>query len=81
MPNGVEVQYDGIGSVKIMVPPELDGKICGICGNKDGVRDDADFMKGPHVDGKECPGYYAAPEPFTTVSSRYLLFCRHSRLT
>ncbi|ELU18583.1 hypothetical protein CAPTEDRAFT_194673 [Capitella teleta] len=60
LPNGVNIQYDGITDVKIN-NDALDSETarCGLCGNDDGVFDERGFVKGYNVDGDKCENLYA----------------------
>ncbi|ELT93073.1 hypothetical protein CAPTEDRAFT_213465 [Capitella teleta] len=57
LPNGVNVQYDGIKAVKINNDAlSSETPRCGICGNDDGIYDEQDILLGGNVDGRFCPG-------------------------
>ncbi|ELT96247.1 hypothetical protein CAPTEDRAFT_209759 [Capitella teleta] len=60
LPNGINVQYDGIKAVKIKNAGKK--RRCGICGNSDGKRDKHDFIKGFNIRGKHRKGL-KAPGP------------------
>lgn len=50
MPNGIEVLWDGIRTVMILMPTTFADKTCGICGNFDGVHNE--LKMGPNVVGQ-----------------------------
>ncbi|ELU00173.1 hypothetical protein CAPTEDRAFT_220804 [Capitella teleta] len=57
LPNGINVQYDGIKGVKINVDSfEGTPTTCGLCGNNDGILDGKDFALGGNVNGAKCDG-------------------------
>lgn len=72
--NGLEVQYDGIKTMKIIAPPGMES-LCGICGNNDGTYDENDMALGWHVNGENgnsfnqmCYGQMANGTPGDPVS-------------
>jgi hypothetical protein len=77
LPNGVNVQYDGIKAVKLNADAldESEEHICGICGNNDGSYNGDDFLQGNNVNGGWCPGYFAPGPRFTTVNYNYTVAC------
>ncbi|ELT99812.1 hypothetical protein CAPTEDRAFT_226917 [Capitella teleta] len=71
LPNGVNVQYDGIKGVKINVDAlNSDTPRCGLCGNNDGVYDDRDFLMGQNVNGAYCSHLLAVGEELTLTSNK-----------
>ncbi|ELT97461.1 hypothetical protein CAPTEDRAFT_221444 [Capitella teleta] len=71
LPNGVNVQYDGIKGMKIN-NDALDPGVprCGLCGNDDGFYNDQDMMLGNNVNGARCQGLHADGQPHTVTSNK-----------
>ncbi|ELT96662.1 hypothetical protein CAPTEDRAFT_187400 [Capitella teleta] len=67
LPNGVNIQYDGVSAVKINMDG-FSGSVCGLCGNHDGVYDSKDLRKGYNVDGKVCNAL-PVPAPSLAVTN------------
>ncbi|ELT98688.1 hypothetical protein CAPTEDRAFT_186245 [Capitella teleta] len=75
LPNGVNVQYDGIKGVKINLDALYPNtRRCGLCGNNDGVYDDRDFRMGANVNGLYCTGLVAVGERLTATSNKNYFF-------
>ena len=83
LPNGVNVTYDGVKAVHIETPPPnmMDGPICGICGNNDGVLDLDDFKQGLNINGDHCAALMAPGPVGTAVSTRALRLDRISNIS
>ncbi|ELT90926.1 hypothetical protein CAPTEDRAFT_190806 [Capitella teleta] len=69
MPNGINIQYDGIKAVKINID-NYSGPSCGLCGNGDGIYDENDFQKGYNLDGKYCEGLQVPGPKYGLASSK-----------
>ncbi|ELU14668.1 hypothetical protein CAPTEDRAFT_198760 [Capitella teleta] len=71
LPNGVNIQYDGIKGVKINNDALAPGTPrCGLCGNDDGVYDDQDFLMGNNVNGIKCKGLPADGAALTVTTNK-----------
>ncbi|ELU08306.1 hypothetical protein CAPTEDRAFT_195093 [Capitella teleta] len=71
LPNGINVQYDGIKGLKINVDSLKEGtRICGLCGNNDGVFDNNDYKLGAHLGGQSCENLPANGMEGTPASNK-----------
>ena len=78
MPNNVEVTWDGVKKVEIRMPESQKGRLCGICGNFDGVEDAKDMQMGKNtVAFNTCPAKAVSEkswgQPVSYPSVLYLL--------